>query len=220
MSRSLVRSTLAALALVAMQMPAFQTGTPARAQGYPSKPVTIIVPLAAGTGMDTLARIYGEQLAQALGKPVVIENKPGAGLMLGAAAIAQAAPDGHTLGISTVSPARRQSGALQEDKLRSRQGFLAGPAVREVTVRAGGRSRAADQDSAGIDQARQGKCDPDELQHAGGGFISALVDGIHGAALRSQAHPCALSQLAAVDRRHRRRSCQCRVRGSGRVPDR
>ena len=54
--------------------------------------------------MDTLARLYGEQLSQALGKPVVIENKPGAGLMLGTAAIAAAAPDGHTLGISTATP--------------------------------------------------------------------------------------------------------------------
>ena len=46
--------------------------TPALAQSYPSKPITIIVPLAAGTGMDTLARLYSEQLSQALGKPVVI----------------------------------------------------------------------------------------------------------------------------------------------------
>jgi tripartite-type tricarboxylate transporter receptor subunit TctC len=81
-----------------------QPGAPALAQNYPSKPVTIIVPLAAGTGMDTLARLYAEQLSQALGKPVVIENKPGAGLMLGTAAIAAAPPDGHTLGISTATP--------------------------------------------------------------------------------------------------------------------
>jgi tripartite-type tricarboxylate transporter receptor subunit TctC len=81
-----------------------QAHTPALAQSYPSKPVTIIVPLAAGTGMDTLARLYSEQLSHALGKPVVIENKPGAGLMLGTAAIAAAPPDGHTLGISTATP--------------------------------------------------------------------------------------------------------------------
>ena len=93
------RCTLALLALMVMQ-----PGAPALAQDYPSKPVTIIVPLAAGTGMDTLARLYGEQLSQALGKPVVIENKPGAGLMLGTAAIAAAPPDGHTLGISTATP--------------------------------------------------------------------------------------------------------------------
>ena len=69
---------LALLALIVMQ-----PGPQALAENYPSRPVTVIVPLAAGTGMDTLARLYSEQLAQALGKPVVIENKPGAGLMLG-----------------------------------------------------------------------------------------------------------------------------------------
>ena len=63
-----------------------------------------IVPLAAGTGMDTLARLYGEPLGAVLGKPVVIENRLGAGLMLGTAAIAAAAPDGHTIGISTAAP--------------------------------------------------------------------------------------------------------------------
>jgi tripartite-type tricarboxylate transporter receptor subunit TctC len=81
-----------------------QSSAVLQAQTYPSKPVTIIVPLAAGTGMDTLVRLYGEQLSQALGKPVVVENKPGASLMLGTAAVATAAPDGHTLGISTVTP--------------------------------------------------------------------------------------------------------------------
>jgi putative tricarboxylic transport membrane protein len=100
------RCTLAALAAAAFAIPPFAITfwTPAHAQGYPSRPVTIIVPLAAGTGMDTLARLYSEQLAQALGKPVVIENKPGAALMLGTAAIAAAPPDGHTLGISTATP--------------------------------------------------------------------------------------------------------------------
>jgi tripartite-type tricarboxylate transporter receptor subunit TctC len=77
---------------------------PALAQSYPTRAVTIIVPLAAGTGMDTLARLYGDQLGQALGKPVVIENRPGAGLMLGTAAIAAAPADGHTIGISTAAP--------------------------------------------------------------------------------------------------------------------
>jgi tripartite-type tricarboxylate transporter receptor subunit TctC len=97
MMHSFARSALAALAFAAL------ASTPAAAQTYPSKSVTIIVPLAAGTGMDLLARLYGEQLAQALGKPVVIENRPGAALGLGTAAIAAAAPDGHTLGVSTAS---------------------------------------------------------------------------------------------------------------------
>ena len=94
---SFARSVLAALALAGL------AATPATAQTYPSKQITLIVPLAAGTGMDALARLYAEPLGQALGKPVVVENRPGAALMLGAQAIAQAAPDGHTVGISTAA---------------------------------------------------------------------------------------------------------------------
>jgi tripartite-type tricarboxylate transporter receptor subunit TctC len=94
--------TLTPWAALALALALF-TG-PADAQTFPSKPVTIVVPLAAGTGMDTLARLYGEKLAQVLGRPVVIENKPGAALALGAAAIASAPPDGHTIGVLTSGP--------------------------------------------------------------------------------------------------------------------
>jgi tripartite-type tricarboxylate transporter receptor subunit TctC len=96
MSWSSIRCIAAALALGALAASA-----PAGAQGYPTRPVTIVVPLAAGTGMDSLVRLYGEKLAEALGKPVVIENKPGAALMLAAAAVATAPPDGYTLLVST-----------------------------------------------------------------------------------------------------------------------
>jgi tripartite-type tricarboxylate transporter receptor subunit TctC len=92
------------LTLAALVAAAVSPSLPAAAQTYPSKPITIIVPLAAGTGMDALARLYSEQLASALGKPVVVENRPGAALMIGTAAIAGATPDGHTLGISTAAP--------------------------------------------------------------------------------------------------------------------
>ncbi len=74
---------------------------PANSQTYPSKTVTIVVPLAAGSGMDVLARLYADKLQGKLGKPVVIENKPGAALMLAAASVATAPPDGHTLVVST-----------------------------------------------------------------------------------------------------------------------
>ena len=55
---------------------------PARAQTFPTKPVTLVLPLAAGSGMDTIARLYAETLQKKLGKPVVIENKTGAAFML------------------------------------------------------------------------------------------------------------------------------------------
>jgi tripartite-type tricarboxylate transporter receptor subunit TctC len=97
MIRTLMSS--AALALCAALASA-----PAGAQSYPTKPVTVIVPLAAGTGMDTVARLYGEKLQQVLGKAVVVENRPGAALALGAVAIATAAADGHTIGVLTSGP--------------------------------------------------------------------------------------------------------------------
>jgi tripartite-type tricarboxylate transporter receptor subunit TctC len=74
---------------------------PANSQAYPAKTVTIVVPLAAGTGMDVLVRLYADKLQERLGKPVVVENKPGAALMLAASAVAAAPPDGHTLLVST-----------------------------------------------------------------------------------------------------------------------
>src|ERR1043166_9133451 len=93
-SRRAVTSGLGALAL----------GLPARAQsGYPNRPVTIMVSLAAGSGMDVLVRLYADRLSQRLGKPVIVENRPGASLMLAANAVAQAPPDGHTLLVSTSS---------------------------------------------------------------------------------------------------------------------
>jgi len=74
---------------------------PANSQGYPQKTVTIVVPLAAGSGMDVLVRLYADKLQERLGKPVMIENKPGAALMLAASTVAAAPPDGHTLLVST-----------------------------------------------------------------------------------------------------------------------
>jgi tripartite-type tricarboxylate transporter receptor subunit TctC len=95
---STIRYAVAALAIVSASLAA-----PAIAQDYPTRPITIVVPLAAGTGMDSLVRIYGDKLSQSLGKPVVIENKPGAALMIGAAQVAASAPDGYTLGVTTSS---------------------------------------------------------------------------------------------------------------------
>ena len=73
----------------------------AHAQGYPSKPVRIIVPYPAGGGIDVMSRLIGQRLAQRLGQSVVVENKPGAGTLVAAETVARAAPDGHTLLITT-----------------------------------------------------------------------------------------------------------------------
>jgi tripartite-type tricarboxylate transporter receptor subunit TctC len=67
------------------------------AQSYPSRSVTLIVPSAAGGGTDTIARLIGDQLSKQLGQGFVVENRTGAGMLVGTTAAAKAAPDGHTL---------------------------------------------------------------------------------------------------------------------------
>jgi tripartite-type tricarboxylate transporter receptor subunit TctC len=75
----------------------------AYSQSYPTKPIRLLVGAAAGSGPDILARLAGEQLSDALGQSVVVENRPGAGGIPAMQALVASAPDGHTLGLATVN---------------------------------------------------------------------------------------------------------------------
>ena len=75
----------------------------AEAQSFPSRPITMIVPFAAGGPTDVIARVIGERMGQSLGQPVVIENVTGAGGTIAAGRVARAAPDGYTLDLATWS---------------------------------------------------------------------------------------------------------------------
>lgn len=90
----LAGALLGAFAMVAHAQPA----------SFPSKPIRIVVPFAAGSGSDTGARVYGEILAKLVGQPVLVENRPGASGQIAIQAVKQAPADGHTILLASNSP--------------------------------------------------------------------------------------------------------------------
>ncbi len=97
MTRKFLNTVLIALGLA--------TAIAANAQGYPDKPVRLVVPFPAGTGTDIGARMLSQQLQVTLGPPFVVDNKPGAGGSIGAMEVVRSAPDGYTLLFSSNSAA-------------------------------------------------------------------------------------------------------------------
>ncbi len=95
---NLQRRALASAIILAPLLPAMAQGD---SKSYPNKPVQIIVPYTAGGFNDTLARLVGRKLQDAWGQPFVVENKPGAGTVIGTSAGLKAAPDGYTLTIAS-----------------------------------------------------------------------------------------------------------------------
>jgi tripartite-type tricarboxylate transporter receptor subunit TctC len=84
---------IAALLVTALAL----AGPAVRAQPYPSRQITLVIPFAAGGSNDIIARAIGKELAEAWGQPVIAENRPGAGSVIGASTVASAPPDGYTL---------------------------------------------------------------------------------------------------------------------------
>ena len=93
-----------ALALCAGVGTMAQTASPSAAQGYPNKPIRIIVPFPPGGGNDIIARIVGQKMSERMGQPVIIDNKGGGNGVIGLNALAQAAPDGYTIGVGAAGP--------------------------------------------------------------------------------------------------------------------
>src|SRR3954471_12624172 len=81
----------------ALLLIAVLVAAPAAAQDYPQRTIRIIVPFGAGGPTDVFTRVIGEELRKSLGQPIVMENRPGAGSIIGTAEVAKAAPDGYTL---------------------------------------------------------------------------------------------------------------------------
>lgn len=143
----------------------------AGAQEYPSRPITLIVPQAAGGGNDVIARILGDKMGRSLGQTFIIENKPGAGGTIGTKLLAKSTPDGYTLamgstGTLAIAPAAFTNAGYDPRKDIAPIGMIAksalvltvGPSVQAKTVQ---------------ELIEFGKKNPDKLTYGSGGVSSA-----------------------------------------------
>jgi tripartite-type tricarboxylate transporter receptor subunit TctC len=104
--RNLLTHTLSrGIGVAALTAAVFSLGLPAAQAAYPEKPIRIVVPFAPGGGTDLISRTLAHEMSKELGQSVIIENKPGAGTIIGTDAVAKSAPDGYTLVMSTLAHA-------------------------------------------------------------------------------------------------------------------
>src|ERR1043166_7149929 len=120
MSERIARATLVAALLVAGS---------AQAQDYPTRPITLVVPYAAGGGNDVMARIVAEKMSRTLGQQIVIENKGGAGGSIATRQVAKAAPDGYTLGLGGTGTLAINPTLYHNVGYQPRRGFAPGGAI-------------------------------------------------------------------------------------------
>src|SRR5689334_2947627 len=95
------RFVMVGLSLAAFLLTSLPTSPSLAQDNYPNRPVTFVVPYPAGGGLDVFARQLAQKLSERMGQPFVIENRPGAGTVIGAAHVAKAAPDGYTIMLGT-----------------------------------------------------------------------------------------------------------------------
>jgi tripartite-type tricarboxylate transporter receptor subunit TctC len=164
---------------------ALAAACPASAQEYPEKTVRLVVPTAAGGSSDTVGRVIAERLRERIGQPVVVDNRPGAGQMIGAEHVAKSAPDGYTLiflgGTYTTSAALRAK--LPFDAVRDLTGVAkAGEGAFMLAVHPSLPVKSA-KELVALARARPGQLN---YASAGTGSITHLVTELFGGRARIQ----------------------------------
>ena len=137
---------------------------------WPDKPIHVIVPFTAGSGTDIIARTLAEPMSRALGQPIVIENRPGAGGTLGAAQVAKSAPDGYTLLVHSAGHVANSSiyAQLPYDTLKDFAGVTPLASLPNVLIVAPSKGfRTAD------DLVRKARANPGALNYGSAGNGSA-----------------------------------------------
>ena len=138
-------------------------------QAYPTKPIRFVIPFTAGSSTDIMGRTIAERMAQSIGQPIVIENRPGAGGTIAAAAVARAEPDGYTVlvhsGSHAVNPAIYTN--LQYDTLRDFTNVAGLGAVPNIIIAPPGRYKTLK------DLVAAARAKPNQLNFASAGIGSA-----------------------------------------------
>ena len=183
------------MALVALGL-AMASTTQVGAQSYPAKTITFVVPNLPGGSSDLIARAIGAKLQETMGRPVVIDNKPGASEMIATEFLARAAPDGYTIAIFSNALAINEH-ALAHAPLRHParpcSGGQAGGAADGAHRERGGAGHVA----AGVRVLRQGKPGQAQLRPCRRRRAALPHHGVVQARRRNRCPPGALQELAA-----------------------
>ncbi len=183
------------------------SGTALSAQDrYPSRPITMIVPFAAGGSTDVIARVVAEAMRDVLGQPVVIDNRGGAGGSIGTAAIAKADPDGYTIGMGTASTLAINPAAYKSLPYDIARDLKPIGLIASVPERDHGQSVRAREVGGGAGGARKNAAGQDDLW-IGRQRVGQPSDGRAIQARDRHEHPaCALSRRRACIERRRGRA--------------
>ena len=136
----------------------------AQAQTFPSKPMTMIIPFAAGGPTDVLGRVVAQRMSEILGQQIVIENVGGAGGMTGMKRVADAAPDGYTFGVGTVGTHAQSQTMYKKPLYNARDRLHAGGAARRSSDRAHHAQGPAGEQPQGVRRLRQGQPGEDAVR--------------------------------------------------------
>ena len=183
------------------------TSSAGRAQTYPSRQITLIIPFAAGGSNDLVGRAIGKKLTEAWGQPVVVENRAGAGGMIGTSAVAAAPPDGYTLllvsSTFTINPAIKKNMPFDTD-----QGLHAGRLHCSLAASAHRVEQAPGEIRQGIARPGQEQTGPDHLRLGRSRQHQSDCGRAHRAFGGSQVHARSLQGRCSGAQRSPRRPCR------------
>jgi len=175
--------------VLAIALAAFALPSLAAAQGYPNRPIKLVVPFPAGGPNDIIARVVSEKMAALLGQPIVIENKGGAGGVVGTDSVAKAAPDGYTIGIVSAGALAISASLVEKVPYDSNKDFTPitlVASVPELLVVPEGFAAKDFKDLVAMAKAQPGKLNfgssgPGSMPHLAGELlkINAQVDIVH-----------------------------------------